>query len=70
MASDVLNEVEMHEEQRFSLFLTFSDASEQDRLFANLSNGGKVLMPIQNGFGMLRDRFEVQWMLAYEELVS
>ena len=66
MASDVLDEMKLHEEQRFSLFLTLTDANEQERLFQDLSETGKILMPLQEGFGMVRDRFGIQWMVVYE----
>ena len=44
---------------------------EQDRIFAALGEGGTVTMPLQETFwgarfGMLQDRFDVQWMLNYE----
>jgi len=66
MASDVLNDNDDGPEKRFSLFLTLTDAEEQKRLFESLSNGGNVTMPLNNGFGMLTDRFGIQWMLAVE----
>jgi PhnB protein len=42
---------------------------EQDRLFAALSDGGNVCMPLQNTFwgarfGMVTDKFGTQWMLS------
>ena len=66
MASDVLDEVKLQEEQRFSLFLTLNDAKEHERLFQELSDQGKILMPLQDGFGMLRDKYGIQWMIVLE----
>ena len=50
----------------FALFVTFSEKEEQERRFAGLSQGGKVLFPLENGFGMLADKFGIQWMLAIQ----
>jgi PhnB protein len=54
--------------QGFSLSLTARDAAEADRLFAALSDGGKVSMPqgktfFSPRFGMVADRFGVSWMV-------
>jgi PhnB protein len=53
----------------FSLSLTVPDEAEADRVFAALSEGGKVVMPLGKTFwspkfGMLTDRFGVGWMIA------
>lgn len=53
----------------FALSLNCTSAEEQDRLFAALSAGGRVTMPLQDTFwqarfAMLFDRFGVQWMLS------
>lgn len=52
----------------FSLALTFTDDAEAKRAFDALVDGGKVNMPLTKtffatSFGMLRDRFGVEWML-------
>ena len=54
--------------QGFSLSLTTSDANEAERLFAALSDGGQVQMPMSKTFfspcfGMVADRFGVSWMI-------
>jgi PhnB protein len=54
--------------QGFSLSLTARDAAEADRLFAALSDGGKVSMTLGKTFfsprfGMVADRFGVSWMV-------
>jgi PhnB protein len=43
---------------------------EADRLFERLSAGGQVTMPLENMFwgdyfGMLIDKFGIQWMVSY-----
>ncbi len=53
----------------FSLSLSVKTPEEVDRLFANLSEGGKVTMPLGKTFwsprfGMLVDRFGVGWMVG------
>jgi predicted 3-demethylubiquinone-9 3-methyltransferase (glyoxalase superfamily) len=51
-----------------SLFVDFASAEELNRAFANLAEGGKVLMPLDNygfsrRFGWCSDRFGVSWQL-------
>lgn len=55
----------------FSLSLHPQNASEAERLFNSLSDGGSVQMPLQqtfwaHRFGMLVDRFGVRWMINCE----
>ena len=54
--------------QGFSLSLSVEDGAEAGRVFAALSNGGKVKMPLGKTFwspcfGMVEDRFGVGWMV-------
>ena len=51
-----------------SIALSVDRAEEADRIFVELSQGGAVLMPMQETFwaqrfGMLADRFGVSWMV-------
>ena len=51
-----------------SLFVDFASEEELDRLFAGLSDGGAVLMPLgdygfSRRFGWVNDRFGVSWQL-------
>jgi PhnB protein len=55
----------------FSLSLTVPSPADAERLFASLSAGGKVEMPLGKtffspAFGMLSDRFGVKWMVYVE----
>jgi len=55
----------------FALSLTASNAVEAERVFAALSAGGKVDMPLAKtffspAFGMATDRFGVKWMVYVE----
>ncbi len=52
-----------------SIFVTCAEASETDRLFAALSDGGVVMMPLDSypfsrRFGWVQDRFGVSWQLS------
>jgi PhnB protein len=54
--------------QGFSLSITARDDAEAKRLFAALSDGGQVQMPLAKtffspAFGMVADRFGVSWMV-------
>lgn len=56
------------EGNRFAMSLTFTDEAEQQRVFDALAEGGKVTHPLQDmfwnaKFGMLVDRFGIDWML-------
>ena len=52
----------------FGLTIALSDLAEANRLFAALSQGGQVTMPMQKQFwgatfGMFTDKFGVSWMV-------
>lgn len=54
--------------QGFSLSLSLTDTAQAQRLFAALSDGGQVQMPLAKTFwsplfGMVADRFGVSWMI-------
>jgi PhnB protein len=53
----------------FSLTIGVADEAEAERVFAALSEGGLVTMPLEKTFwspkfGMLQDRFGVSWMVS------
>lgn len=53
----------------FSLSITVSEDAEAERVFAALSEGGLVTMPLEKTFwapkfGMLQDKFGVGWMVS------
>jgi len=55
-----------------SLCIAADNVEQAERLFAALSEGGKVDMPLQKtfwakSFGVLSDRFGVSWMINCEE---
>jgi PhnB protein len=56
----------------FSLSITLGDEGEAGRIFAALSEGGQVRMPMTKtffspSFGMVADRFGVGWMVIVGE---
>lgn len=68
MASDGCN-AEKSEFKGFSLSLTVPSKDDADRVFAALSEGGQVRMPLTKTFwspcfGMTADRFGIGWMIS------
>ena len=68
MAADIPNAEPMR-----SAYLTLRVDSdiEAERVFAALSDGGRVLMPLEETFfaslfGQVRDRFGINWMILHE----
>lgn len=68
MGADIPNSEPMR-----SAYLTLSVDSEQEaeRVYALLTDGGQIFMPMEktffaNRFAMLRDRFGTSWMLLHE----
>jgi PhnB protein len=53
------------------LSLSFDSSAEAERVFALLSDGGNIFMPLAetffaHRFGMLRDKFGTSWMILHE----
>lgn len=53
------------------IVLAPDDAAEAKRLFDALAAGGTITMPLQatewaEQYGIVSDRFDVQWMISYE----
>lgn len=56
----------------FSVSITTESKEEADTLFAALSAGGQITMPLANTFwgdyfGMFTDKFGINWMVSYNE---
>lgn len=56
----------------FSISISADSRAEADALFSGLSEGGTVEMPLADAFwgdyfGMLQDKFGIQWMVSYDE---
>jgi len=57
------------------LTLNTESDSEAERIFSALSDGGQVLMPMQetffaSRFAQVRDRFGINWMIVHERPMS
>ena len=55
----------------FSIVISAESEEEATKLFNGLSAGGQVTMPLEKAFwdayfGMLIDKFGVQWMVSYD----
>ncbi len=51
--------------------ISIKDLADAEKIFANLSEGANIIMPLQKtfwaqGFGMLTDRFGTPWMINCE----
>jgi PhnB protein len=58
--------------ENFNVMVVAEEKAEADRVFALLSEGGKVTMPIGNApwgpyFGMCHDRFGIPWMVSLDK---
>lgn len=69
MASDAPPERSEGPMRSVSVSVNVSDVAEAERIFAALSEGATIKMPLEETFwaprfGMLRDRFGTNWMIA------
>ena len=62
-ASDRLPKSRVNPADNFAIFVRFSETLDLKRVFARLSTGGRVVFPLEDNFGMLRDRYGILWML-------
>jgi len=72
MASDALPGQSIVFGNSITLSIDCNSVEEQDRYFNNLSNGGKITMPLEDTFwnarfGMVTDKFGIQWMFNFEK---
>lgn len=77
MGSDTCHETDsefdsdVHFGDNISLSVNTKSEEEATRIFESLSNGGRVNMPLQKTFwnsyyGMVIDKFGINWMVSYE----
>ncbi len=73
MASDATSTREVDQSANASFYVNLEpeSAEEAERVFAELSDGGRVIMPLEKSdwaelFAMFADRFGIQWMINYE----
>lgn len=55
----------------FSISVNTASKQEADRIFNALSDGGKIMMPMDNTFwgsyfGMFSDKYGINWMVSFE----
>lgn len=75
MACDTMPNTPVAPSNQVALSLNFTDLSEQSRVFAALTQGGEVTMPLEKTFwhahfGTLTDKFGIRWMLNCNDSVS
>jgi PhnB protein len=56
----------------FNISINAASQAEADRLYKGLSAGGSPFMPMSKTFwgsyfGMLKDKFDIQWMVSFDE---
>ncbi|MDE3237121.1 MAG: VOC family protein [Bacteroidota bacterium] len=71
MISDAMKEREVYASTNIQMSLQIEDADKMNAVFLKLSEGGTVLMPIAeqfwgSKFGMLKDKFGIDWLLNCE----
>ncbi|MEO1050908.1 MAG: VOC family protein [Bacteroidota bacterium] len=65
-ASDDMPGHEVKQGTSVSLYLVFDDKDAKKVAFDKLADGGKILFPLKDDFGMLKDKFGVQWMVVHK----
>lgn len=71
MISDTFKGNPVHTNGNIQLSVEIPDKVQMEKVFNDLSAGGKVVMPLQEQFwgalfGMLEDKFGVSWMFNHE----
>ena len=71
MASDTMPGQPVSGGSNISLSLNFKSVEDIDKIFATLSEGATITMPLQDTFwgakfGMLTDKFDVNWMFNHD----
>ena len=74
MATDAMEEMghKVTSGTNFHITISTDSEAETDKIFNALSAGGKVTQPLAkmfwgDYFGMLTDKFGIQWMVSYSE---
>lgn len=53
-------------ENRSKIYINAESKVEAVRLFTGLSAGGQVEVPMEESFGMFRDRYGIEWIVSFE----
>jgi PhnB protein len=72
MASDTMPGHDVNSGNQVTLSINLTDEKEQKEIFDKLSAGGKINMPLEDTFwgakfGMLTDKYGINWMLNCEK---
>jgi len=74
MGTDVLESMGQHLTvgNNFSISINAGSKEEADDTFGKLSDGGKIELPMTDMFwgdyfGMLKDKFDIQWMISFNK---
>ena len=72
MASDAPEAQKVTVGSNFTVSITAESKEEADRMFNELASGGQAYMPMSTTFwgsyfGMLQDKFRVNWMVSYDQ---
>lgn len=65
-ASDDIPGYDVKMGTNMSLYMVFEDEETKKDIFHKLAEGGKIQFPIDDNFGMCKDKFGVQWMVVSE----
>ena len=65
-ASDDMPGYEVQQGTHISLYLTFQTETEKKRVFNALAEGGTIQFPIEDNFGMVKDKYGIQWMMVHD----
>lgn len=53
-------------ENRSKIYINAESKEEATRLFTGLSAGGQIEVPMEESFGMFRDRYGIEWIVSFE----
>ncbi len=53
-------------ENRSKIYVNAESKEEAVRIFTGLSAGGQIEVPMEESFGMFRDRYGIEWMVSFE----
>jgi PhnB protein len=73
MGSDTMSEMgDVDFGDNFAISINAKSKAEADDFFAKLSEGGNIIMPLQDTFwgayfGQLKDKFGINWMLNFDQ---
>lgn len=63
-ASDDLPNYQVKTGTNVCLYAVFTDNQAKQTAFERLSQGGTVIFPLKENFGMLKDQYGLQWMIV------